>query len=371
MPFILPVLLLAVLRYLWVRLRWSFPARFRLPGAALYLAFIGSTFLSRLSPWEGLAKALFALGGFFLVFLGNWLCVCLFGDLFLGLRRLCAHQSRRHSHATRLRWFPRLSAATLLLTLSFYALGVPHQREFVVQTHTLHPVSSPARPLRLIYFSDLHLDPLFSYAKLEALTDTLKALQPDAVLFGGDLADMPVSQLDGNGYGSLIRRITPPLGFFAVSGNHEAYMKPAGSTLQWLKEQGVTVLLDSTVCTPLFCITGRLDHQYASHLDIKRRPLSLLSPDVADRPWIVLDHQPKGLDSLDRLSPRRPDLGLSGHTHDGQFFPWNFVIHGIWDLPYGLGERQGTPWITSSGLGQWGPPIRVGTDAEILLLNLE
>jgi len=203
------------------------------------------------------------------------------------------------------------------------------------------------------------------------MLDTLEVLRPDAVFFLGDLADIPAANLDARGFDSLFRRIRPPLGLFGITGNHEAYMNPHGGTVDWMKRNGMNVLLDSTVCVLQFCITGRQDPQYARHMETKRRALvDMEVPEVKNRPWFVLDHQPKGLTKDDEKVSRIPDLFLSGHTHAGQFFPWNLVIHLFWKQVYGMGRLDDVLWFVSSGFGQWGPPIRVGTRSELVLIDV-
>lgn len=375
MPIVFLLILLFVLRYLWVRLRVSLRVRHRLWGAAAFVFGIVLVFLYRAlpPPWLGLGAVVFTWGGFNLVFLSNWLMVCALFDAWLGLRRLTRFASRRMNKASRLRWLPRLAGATLLLTVFFYLIGVPRQLDFHVNHVTVRAHTPLERPLRLVLFTDTHFDLLFPRSKLAALVDTLHALQPDAVLFGGDLADVPATTLNARGLDALMRSIRPPLGFWGVTGNHEAYMNPEGRTLEWMGEVGMRVLQDSTVCTDFFCITGRQDPQFARLNGQQRTPLYKLSPPAYARakPWLVLDHQPKGLDENDLPVPRQPDLVLSGHTHDGQFFPWTWAIHLFWKIPAGLGIIGNTPWLVSSGFGQWGPPIRMGSQAEIVCLTIQ
>lgn len=374
MRFLAPVLLLFLLRYLWVRLRPFFPVRFRLAGAAGFIFCISTVFLYRLLPPSGewLGTLLVAWGSFFLVFLGNWLAACLLFDLGLGVRRLFFAATRRQHQATRLRWQPRLAATILGITVLFYLYGVPNQLNFTITRVDVSAERPLDKPLRFVMLSDIHFDLLFPRSKMVALVDSLHALQPDAVLFAGDLADIPASALNERGLDSLLRQIQPPMGFFGVTGNHEAYMNPHGQTIEWMQENGIQLLQDTTICQPQFCITGRSDYHYANRNGLARKPLTQLTPtgEFAKVPWLVLDHQPKGLDVLDIRRDHKPSLVLSGHTHAGQYFPWNMIIHLLWKVPVGLGRIDDVPWLVSSGFGQWGPPIRVGTQSEIILLTI-
>ena len=102
---------------------------------------------------------------------------------------------------------------------------------------------------------------------------------------------------------------------------------------------------------------------------MERLPLDFIAPAKDSRvPWIVLDHQPRGLDSLDT---RKPDFALSGHTHDGQFFPGTVIIDWVWRIAYGFGELDNVKWLVTSGVHSWGPPVRVGSDAEMWILDFK
>jgi hypothetical protein len=90
---------------------------------------------------------------------------------------------------------------------------------------------------------------------------------------------------------------------------------------------------------------------------------------VVNRPWILMDHQPKGIEKTH--AGRLPDFALSGHTHDGQFFPITFIIDYVWKLAYGKGALGGVLWLVSSGFDCWGPPVRVGSDSEIWVIKFK
>ena len=85
------------------------------------------------------------------------------------------------------------------------------------------------------------------------------------------------------------------------------------------------------------------------------------------RPWILLDHQPKGIEP--GHSGRLPDFALSGHTHNGQFLPGTVVINFVWRLAYGEGVLDGVRWLVSAGVDCWGPPVRVGSDADMWVVR--
>ena len=223
----------------------------------------------------------------------------------------------------------------------------------------------------VLFFSDLHLDPLFNGEKLQRMVQDAKRLHPDLILFGGDLADMHTDALNDLGYDSLFRQLSAAatIAAIAVNGNHEGYMERSGSDPHgWLRQNGFIVLDDSTACTKVACITGRTDTQVARARGMERKSLAQLLPVAHNAlPWLLLDHQPKGIEP--EYSGRLPDLALSGHTHDGQFFPGTIIINWVWRLAYGFGELDGVKWLVTSGIGSWGPPVRVMSDTEMWFIE--
>ena len=241
------------------------------------------------------------------------------------------------------------------------------------------------RNFTALFFSDLHLDPLIKREKVERMLHAADSVKPDLILFGGDFADVHDSVLTNQGYDTLFAKFAAVarVGAFAISGNHEAYTERAGSDIAgFLRRNGWVYLEDSTACTEVACITGRMDFQMARAREMDRKPLALLEPGkhepgqvahpAANKlPWLLMDHQPKGLSGPEDAgySGRLPDFALSGHTHKGQFFPGTVIIDWVWRLAYGFGTLDSVRWLVSSGVDSWGPPVRVGSDTEMWVLR--
>ena len=112
-----------------------------------------------------------------------------------------------------------------------------------------------------------------------------------------------------------------------------------------------------------------MDVQKARALDMDRMPLSKLAVAGSALPWLLMDHQPRGIEP--EHSGRMPDFAFSGHTHAGQFFPGTVIINWVWRLAYGFGTLDSVRWLVSSGVDSWGPPVRVGSDTEMWFLRFE
>ena len=136
-----------------------------------------------------------------------------------------------------------------------------------------------------------------------------------------------------------------------------------------LDDAGITLLNDQTVCIhDAFYLTGRKDIDRAEKVEGSRQsPEELLGGLDQSKPIFVLEHQPK---YLDEVAEAGADAQLCGHTHDGQLFPGNILVGLMWDNSYGLEQKGDMYSIVTSGVGVWGPAMRVGTDSEIVEINV-
>ena len=333
------------------------------------------------------------VGSAAVAFTSVWLCQSLLfyipWDLFRAARRIVLRQAmstRALMLASRI-----LLAATVLLTIGLFVYGVPHNTHYVLHETTIKlpeyaNVQQPQaeadtvqldsvqqalpKSFTAVFFSDVHVDPLFRRAKLERMIADVDSVKPDYLLFGGDLADVSMEQLDEWGYDSLFKKLTAKakVAAIAINGNHEGMQEGSGMTPgEWMRKVGFVVLDDSSDCIGQACFTGRTDFQVARRRGIERVPLASLAPNDSVRPWILMDHQPKGIEPA--YSGRLPDFALSGHTHDGQFFPGTIVINFVWRLAFGEGVLDGVRWLVSAGVDCWGPPVRVGSDADMWVIR--
>lgn len=334
-------------------------------------------------------------GSAVVAFTSVWLCQALLVYIPWGIFRAVRRIVRRApmEAGMLMRVSRGLLAFTVAFTAGLFLYGVPHNSEYkLIETRVELParyfagnragdapdtLAKPEavavvgnRAFTAVFFSDIHVDPLFDRAKLERMIAHVDSIAPDYLLFGGDLADVPMPKLDEWGYDSLFKTLTSKakIAAVAINGNHEGMQERPGSDPDsWMRKVGFVMLDDSSACIGPACFTGRTDFQVARYRDIDRLPLATIAPRDTTRPWILLDHQPKGIDP--EYSGRLPDYALSGHTHNGQFFPGNIVINFVWRLAFGEGVLDGVRWLVSAGVDCWGPPVRVGTDADMWVLH--
>ncbi|MBN2264733.1 MAG: metallophosphoesterase [Candidatus Aminicenantes bacterium] len=229
--------------------------------------------------------------------------------------------------------------------------------------------SAQVEKLTVVAASDLHLGTLVGPGRLAKVVRRINALEPDVVLFAGDIVDETVTEEIEAKLGGIMGRLRAPLGLYACPGNHEFY-SGLERNLACLASCGITVLEDEAVeVGGAFILVGRRD---PSSLEPQEKRLSIegvlnASGPASDLPVIVLDHQPIALEEAERAGAA---LQISGHTHDGQVFPIGLINGLIYEHNYGYLRQGGTHVYVTSGAGTWGPPVRIGSRAEIVRIEL-
>ena len=217
--------------------------------------------------------------------------------------------------------------------------------------------------------SDLHVGPTIGAEFARGVVQTVNDLAPDLIALTGDFVDGTVEHLS-EGIAPLAD-LQAPEGVYFVTGNHEYYSGPV-AWCRKMKELGFEVLLNSHEVVlrgaAKLLVAGVTDYRAARMLPSHRSdPAAAVAgaPDCDAK--ILLAHQPK---SCTAAEPHGFDLQLSGHTHGGQIFPWNFLVWISQPFTNGL-YPFGRGWIyVNPGTGYWGPPMRVGVPSEVTLLTL-
>jgi predicted MPP superfamily phosphohydrolase len=161
---------------------------------------------------------------------------------------------------------------------------------------------------------------------------------------------------------SILKKVNPRFGVYGVLGNHDGYGR--GNVEEFLKNSGISLLKDSVaVIGNSFAIAGRHDNRVRDRLSVEMM-VSYAPPNL---PLIMVDHRPT---ELDQISKTRVDLSLSGHVHNGQLFPINFIMRKLYELSYGHLKKGNTHFFVTSGIRLWGPPVRTVGKSEILVVNV-
>ncbi len=253
----------------------------------------------------------------------------------------------------------------IVLAFGYYNAKIPVVRnlEINVDKHL------SGGPQRLVLVSDLHLGMMISNGRLETLVNAVNSLQPDVVLMAGDVFDEDPGPVIRNNMGDLLKNLKARQGVYAVSGNHEYYGNEAEAR-KYLEDHGIIVLSDSTVILPGgIVLVGRQDITGQQMSGKARKSIAELLTGVdKSKPIVMIDHQPY---KLQEVSAGGVDLQVSGHTHNGQMWPFNYVTNAIFEIGYGYGKIGKTHFYVSSGYGTWGPPIRTNSRSEIVVLELK
>ena len=233
---------------------------------------------------------------------------------------------------------------------------------------TIHKKVSGSPEVKILMASDIHLGALIGERREKRLLEIVREQKPDLVLLCGDLVDGEIAPVLRKNLGRHIQEIQTPLGVYAILGNHE-YIGGIDKTLPYLKSINIKVLIDDTVTLSNgIQLIGRNDRSGNQASNGLKALSELLSGTDPEKPIIVMNHQPF---NLDEVAKSNVDLHLSGHTHNGQLWPFNYITKAIFELSWGFMKKGNTNFYVSSGFGTWGPTVRTGNRPEVVVFNLK
>ncbi len=222
---------------------------------------------------------------------------------------------------------------------------------------------------RIVQITDIHVSPTIKRPFVAGVVNRVNELDADIVALTGDLVDGSVRRLSGDV--EPLARVRARHGRFFVTGNHEYY----SGVERWVKKVaslGFDVLMNEhRLLSPAggrILLAGVTDYRAGAYMPSQRSdPKKALAGAPAADVKIVLAHQPK---SVFAAADAGFDLQISGHTHGGQFFPWNLVVPLVQPFVAGLHRYGDMKIYVSRGTGYWGPPLRLGSPSEITLIRL-
>ena len=251
---------------------------------------------------------------------------------------------------------------------------------------TIHKKARNHKKLKIILLADLHLGYNIGCSQMKQMVMKVNQQSPDLIVVAGDIFDNEYDALDDpDQLVKIFRQLKSQYGVYAVYGNHDIDEKIlAGFTFgsgrekkvsdprmdEFVKRAGMKLLRDESVCIDQsFYLYGRPDAEKVGRgISRRKTPKELVNGMDLKKPVIVLDHEPRQLEELNQAGV---DIDLCGHTHDGQLFPGNITIHLFWKNPYGYRKVGNAHQIVTSGVGLFGPNMRVGTKAEIVVVNVD
>jgi uncharacterized protein len=324
-------------------------------------------FLSRLVPLPG-EDGLVLVGSYYLAVMIYLFLILLFLDTLRLIRALIPPVLKNRFRALGIG--PRTKFLVVigfvLITVSLGHWNALHPRIRNLEINLPQSIG-PGKQLSVVMASDLHLGRIIRNSRLEKIVGLINGLQPDLVLLAGDLTDEDISFLSDQNTAAILQRIQAPLGVYSVTGNHE-YYSGIRRSVSFIRQGGIRVLEDQAVkIGNALYLVGRKDRT-AERFGERRKPLEELMKEVPPGyPVILMDHQPFELGEAQRQGV---GLQLSGHTHNGQLFPINFIVGRIYENPWGYLKKGNTHYYVSCGVGTWGPPVRTCSIPEIMHIRL-
>lgn len=262
---------------------------------------------------------------------------------------------------------PKHAAAIIIFALPILAAlyGFIYARRIQVKEVTVELANLPHqwRGKKVAFVSDLHIGQIKGKQFVELVIAKIKMTEPDIVFIGGDLFDGSYSE-EILEMISPFQHFLPAGGIYFILGNHEGY-GAADLFLGKIKEVGIKVLRDEKVIVDGVQIIG-VDFLTTE----EKEPFAKILENVAldrEMPSILLKHEPQHIDITEAAGI---SFQMSGHTHKAQQWPFEYFARMAYGrFTYGLHRSNETQVYTSSGVGTWGPPMRVGTDSEIVVFT--
>jgi predicted MPP superfamily phosphohydrolase len=259
--------------------------------------------------------------------------------------------------------------ALLALLAGIICCGSWQARHETVTRYTI-PTEKPLPGGRLsvTLVSDIHTGAMVKKKQLDRLVAAVNRLEGDIILLAGDIIDRAnMDCIDEYRAGNL-GRLKAPLGVWAVTGNHEYIGGDLAEFHRRVEADGIRLLIDEAeLIADAFYVIGRKDRSGARWGEGRKTLEELTAGLDPGLPLLMMDHQPFNLEEAEAAGA---DLQVSGHTHNGQIWPGPLVIKGIYENGYGLLYKGKTATVVTSGFGTWGPPLRLGTRAEIVFIEL-
>ena len=318
--------------------------------------------------------------GFYIYYLGT-LILLLLGWLIANIIRKTVLKRTTHTGGR-----PLMLLISIIIGFTVMAYGMIHARNTKVVTYdvTIDKNAGDQKEMKLILIADLHMSVNSKHETIQKMVDLINAEDADAVVIAGDIFTSSYEGMDDpERYAAILRGIRSKYGVFAVYGNHDVEetlfggfpISPISKAFrtkrmeQFFLDAGFQVLYDETVMlNDGVQIVGRVDGEKAGDGTAVRKSAEELLKDIdPEKPVVVLEHEPVDFANLKKYGA---DLALCGHTHAGQIFPGNLIVPCFNENAFGYKVVSGLQTIVTAGVGFYGPPMRVGTDSDISVINL-
>ncbi|MDD3277930.1 MAG: metallophosphoesterase [Lachnospiraceae bacterium] len=346
---------------------------------AVYVFFASAMLIGFLLPPGKPERAMKLIGNYWLGVMLYIILVVVVADI---LRLILKHCKKVNQEKLRSRKTFVVAGAFCIFLISAVSIyGAINAR--VVRTTdyevTVNKSAGDMKDLKVVLTADLHLGYNIGSRQMERMVKQINAKDPDLVVIAGDIFDNEYEALDDpDRLISILKSIKSKYGVYACYGNHDIQEKIlAGFTFasdkkkvsapemdEFLEKANITLLRDEYVLIDnSFYLYGRPDAERLGRgIDKRKTPAEITAELDQTKPILVIDHEPK---ELQELADAGVDIDLCGHTHDGQLFPGNLTIKFMWENACGYLKKGNMHNIVTSGVGLFGPNMRVGTKSEV------
>lgn len=248
------------------------------------------------------------------------------------------------------------------LAVSVYGLWNAEQISFTRYSAAIPNMPPTWQGKRVIWISDVHLDQVHNIGYSRRIVSAIQKENPDIIFIGGDLYDGV--KIDERAVIAPFKELRPEDGIYFITGNHEEFGDKA-HYVNAIKEAGIRVLDNEMINIDGVNIIG-VDDRDSTQRETFEKILAGLNIEKG-KPTILLKHQPFQLDIAEKFGI---SMQISGHTHKAQVYPLSYITKLIYKgYDYGYKQYGSMQVFVSSGIGTWGPPLRVGTKPEILIFD--
>lgn len=281
-----------------------------------------------------------------------------------------------------------ICTACFFAAVIIFAYGTYHAQQTTVKKYDVRigAEANQEMSLRIVLLADFHLSVNSNLEMTEKMVEMVNAEDADVILIAGDIFTSSYYALkDPDGYAAALRGMKSRYGVYAVYGNHDVEetlfggfpITPVSQAFRspemenFFEKCGFRVLYDEVteIAEGSIQIVGRADGDKAGDgTAVRMSAEEVLSGTDPAKPVIVLEHEPR---EFAELKAAGADLALCGHTHAGQVFPGNLIVPFFNENGYGYKVIDGLATVVTSGIGYYGPPMRVGTNSEITVINVE
>ncbi len=275
---------------------------------------------------------------------------------------------------------------SIVLIATMSLVGMYSANNLVKTTYDVHVSKSVAsgKSMKIALIADTHMGYNIGCKHIQKMADMINEMNADLVIFAGDIFDNSYDALDDpDRLIEIYKSIKSKYGIYACYGNHDINEKIlAGFTLgsdekkvsdprmdEFLDKAGIKLLKDEyTLLNNEIYLYGRPDYMNPGRdVDVRKTPAEVTEGMDKTKPIFVMDHEPK---ELAELADAGVDVDFCGHTHDGQTFPGCVLTNIMWENACGYIKKGNMHNIVTSGVGVFGPMMRLGTKAEVCEVNI-